>query len=61
MSIGKETDNAQLQVIVKGIEMIINYENKNYELKLLYDSNMKYVKLVEVISGKFILNSSLDI
>ena len=61
MSIGKGTDNAQLQVIVEGIEIIINYENKNYELKLLYDANMKYVKLVEVISGKFILNSSLDI
>jgi len=61
MSIGEDTDNAQLQVIVKGIEMIMNYENKNYELKLLYDANTKYVKLVEALSGKFILNSNIDI
>ena len=61
MSIGEDTDNAQLQVIVKGIEMIMNYENRNYELKLLYDANTKYVKLVDALSGKFILNSNIDI
>ena len=38
----------------------MNYENKNYELKLLYDANTKYVKLVESLSGKFILNSNID-
>jgi hypothetical protein len=61
MSIGENTVDAKLQVIVKGIVISMSHNSKEYELKLLYDADVKYVKLVELLSGKVILNSGLDI
>jgi hypothetical protein len=55
MSIGENPESAQLQVIINGIEMIINYNNKNYKLKLLYEPVVKCIKLVELESEKVLL------
>jgi hypothetical protein len=55
MAIGENSENAQLQVIITGIEMIINFNNKNHELKLLYEPVVKYIKLVELESEKVLL------
>jgi hypothetical protein len=61
MSIGENTVDAKLQVIVKGIVISLSHNSKEYELKLLYNADVKYVNLVELLSGKVILNSGLDI
>lgn len=61
MSLGENTKSAQLQVIIKGVVILLNYNNKDYELKLLYDTDVKYVKLIELQSGKVIFNGDLDL
>ena len=60
MSIGENPESAQLQVIINGIEILIRYNNKNHKLKLLYEPSEKYVKLVELESGKVLLHNGLD-
>jgi hypothetical protein len=61
ISLGENTKSAQLQVIVKGIVIHLNYNNKDYELKLFYDTDVKYIKLIELQSGKIIFNGDLDL
>ena len=56
MSLGQNQINAQLQVIVKGIQVLIEYKKIDYKLNILFPPHHRTVKLIEINSKKELFN-----